>query len=69
MTESLGEALPAKMKFIREEVIPAYQSIGPAGNLAIAMMNQSLTIAEKALAEGDLVQMMRSYEDLKDYKL
>lgn len=69
MTESLGTALPAKMKEIRETYIPAYQSIGPAGGFAIAMMNQALTRAETAMAEGDTVSMIRVYQELCDFKL
>lgn len=66
---SLGEALPAKMKEIREVYIPAYQSIGPSGSFAIAMMNAALTKAEKAMIEGDTIEMIRAYEELKEFKL
>ena len=69
MTESLGTALPAKMKEIREVYIPAYQSIGPAGGFAIAMMNQALTKAEKAMIEGDTVAMIACYKELCGFKL
>lgn len=69
MSESLGSELPAKMKEIRETHIPAYQSIGPAGGFAIAMMNLSLTKAEKAMAEGDVVLMIEAYRELCDFKL
>lgn len=67
--ETLGDALPAKMREIRETYIPAYQSIGPAGGFAIAMMNQALTRAEKAMAEGDTVEMIAAYEELNGFKL
>lgn len=69
MAETLGDALPAEMKRMREEVIPAYQSIGPSGNLAIALMNQSLTRSEQALVSGDLGEMIACLEDLRSYKL
>lgn len=68
-TTTLGDALPARMKEIREVFIPAYQSIGPASEFAIAMMNASLTRAEKALADGDVVAMIEAYKELQDYKL
>ena len=69
MNDSLGEALPKKMQEIREIYIPAYQSIGPAGSFAIAMMNQALTRAEKAIIEGDTVAMIDAYKDLCGFKL
>jgi len=69
MSESLGTALPAKMKSIREVYIPAYQSIGPSGAFAIAMMNRALTKAEKAMAEGDAVAMIDAYRELCEFKL
>jgi molybdopterin converting factor small subunit len=68
-TTTLGDALPARMKEIREEYIPAYQSIGLAGGFAIAMMNMSLTKAERALAEGDVIAMIEAYKELQDFKL
>lgn len=33
------------------------------------MMNASLDAAQRALAEGDVVAMLRAYEDLKGYEL
>lgn len=66
---TLGDALPARMKEIREEYIPVYQSIGPTGRFAIEMMNASLTKAEKALVDGDVVAMIEAYKELQDYKL
>ena len=67
--KTLGEALPAEMKYVRETVIPIYQEIGSAGSFAIAMINRDLSRAEKAMAEGDAVEMLRSYEALKGIKL
>lgn len=66
MADSLGEALPREMTRVRG-LIPIYQSIGPAGGFAIAMMNRSLDDAQRALAEGDVVAMIRVYEDLKGF--
>lgn len=66
---SLAEALPARMKEIREVIIPAYQSVGPAGLIAVAMMQNDLTTAEKALASGDVVAMIQSYQGLCAWKL
>jgi hypothetical protein len=65
---SLGIELPKEMARVRDELMPMYQSIGPAGGIALAMMRAELDRATKALAEGDLVTMIRSYEALKDFK-
>jgi ASCH domain len=66
--KTLGDALPALMKHIREEVIPPYIEIGPPGAFALALMNASLTRAEHAMASGDVIEMLRCYEDLSDVK-
>lgn len=66
---SLGEALPAEMTRVRDVVMPPYVEIGPAGAIALAMMRQSLDDAQRALAEGDVIAMIRCYEDLKGYSL
>jgi molybdopterin converting factor small subunit len=65
-TDTLGDALPREMTRVRR-LIPMYQSIGPAGGFAIMMMNRALDEAQKALAEGDVVAMIRAYEDLKGF--
>jgi hypothetical protein len=65
---SLGEELPKEMARVRDVLIPQYQSIGPAGAFAISFMLADLDKAAKALAEGDVVEMIRVYESLKAYK-
>lgn len=66
-TGSLGEALPAEMARVRDKIMPAYIEIGPAGIFALTMMRADLDAAAKALAEGDVVAMLRVYESLKGY--
>jgi hypothetical protein len=65
---SLGEALPKQMARVRDEVMPSYIEIGQPGQFALAMMRNSLDRATKALAEGDVVQMIRAYEELISFK-
>lgn len=67
--KSLGEALPAEMARVRDEVMPAYVEIGPPGIFALTFMRADLDRAAKAMAEGDVVGMLRAYEALKDYHL
>lgn len=69
MTESLGDALPRKMAEIRDVYIPAYESVGPAGQFAIAMMKRDLDRAARALAAGDAVEMLVVYRKLEEYSL
>lgn len=65
---SLGTELPKEMARVRDVLMPQYIAIGPAGGFALMMMRAELDGATKALAEGDVVQMMRSYEALKGFK-
>lgn len=65
---TLGDDLPKQMARVRDELIPQYESIGPAGGFAIAMMRRSLDRASVAMAEGDLPAMIAAYKELTDYK-
>jgi hypothetical protein len=67
MSESLGEALPKEMARIRDVMIPRYMEIGDAGKFALMFMRQNLDAATKALAEGDVIAMIRAYEELKSW--
>lgn len=67
MSETLGDALPKEMARIRDVIMPAYQSIGPAGAIALAMMRTDLDLAAKAMVEGDVVAMIAAYQSLQDY--
>lgn len=69
--DTLGDALPREMARVRDEVIPAYLELRglPGVNVepALGFMRASLHAAAKAMAEGDVVAMLRAYEDLKGY--
>lgn len=67
-TNTLGDALPMEMARVRDHLMPMYQSVGPAGGFALAMMRADLDRATKALAEGDVPGMVRAYEALRQYK-
>lgn len=66
-SETLADALPREMARVRDEVMPAYLSIGPAGAFALTMMRLDLDIAARALAEGDTVAMLNCLESLRGY--
>lgn len=65
---SLGEELPKEMARVRDELMPQYQSIGPAGGFVLMLMRKALDDAAKAMIEGDLTEMIRVYKELKDFK-
>lgn len=65
--ESVGTALPKEMARVRE-VLGHYKEIGPAGKWGAAMIEQSLRMADEAVISGDIVAILRAYEDLKSIK-
>jgi len=65
--ETLGDALPKEMTRVRDELMPIYLEIGPAGKFALGMMQRSLDRAAKAMIEGDLPAMIRCCQELRCY--
>jgi len=63
--ESLAEALPREQERVRN-LLPLYDAI-PTGILAATMMRNSLRQADQAVMSGDVIAMIRCYEDLKGY--
>lgn len=68
-TETLGEALPREMARVRDEVMPAYREIGMAGAPALVMMRNRSRPRREGDGQGDVVAMLRTYEELKGYSL
>lgn len=72
MSETLAEALPREMARVRDDLMPQYLALRGIPNVnvepALYLMRASLDAAAKAMAEGDLVAMLRAYEDLKGYE-
>jgi hypothetical protein len=68
--DTLGEALPREMARVRDEVLPQFIALRGMPNVIvepqIAMMRADLDAAAKALAEGDVVAMLRVYRSLKE---
>jgi hypothetical protein len=64
-SNNLADALTQEMARGRELLL--YDSI-PTGVFAATTMRRSLDDAAKALASGDLVAMIRAYEELKGFK-
>ena len=73
-SQSLGESLPAEISRVREmlvhcsEVGAKYPALAQGMGPLMFMMRRSLDEASKAMIEGDVVAMIRCYEELKGYK-
>ena len=65
--ETLGEALPREMARVRDELMPRYIEIGLPGTFALALMRKALDDAAKAMISGDVVEMLRCFQELKDF--
>lgn len=65
---TLADALPAEQARVRE-LLKEYRSplLGGAGELAARMMEAALQTAERAATSGDVVAMLRSYEELRGF--
>lgn len=64
---SLGEALPAEIDR-NVELLRDYQGIGPAGQIGASFIKQDIDRAIKAMASGDVTQMLQAYEAMKNNK-
>lgn len=64
---TLGEALPLEMARVRDQVLPVYLECGLGGLFAATMMRKALDDAAKAMIEGDVVAMLRAYQDLQGF--
>ena len=66
---SVGEDIQNEIRRVRDVLIPMYLELPKnAGAFGAAMMRQALDRATKALAEGDVVAIVRSYAELKDFE-
>jgi len=65
--ETLGDALPKEQARVRE-VLAAFKEIGPPGMFGAAMIERSLRAADQAVMSGDVIAMLRAYNDLKTYE-
>lgn len=62
---SLGEAMPKEQARVRE-VLSLYKALGPLGAFGAAHIEASLQLADEAVISGDVVEMIKAYEVLKD---
>jgi hypothetical protein len=64
---TLADELPKEQARVRE-ILGHYREIGPAGAFGAAFIEASLKKADKAIMSGDLVEMIKAYNELKEYK-
>ena len=65
MMTTLGDDLPREIERV-QELLVIYNNIGPAGAFGATMLRLALGRATRAMAEGDLPEMIRAYQDLKE---
>lgn len=69
---TLADALPREMARVRDEILPQFMALrGMPGVIVepqIMIMRAELDEAARAMAHGDVVAMLRSYESLKGYE-
>lgn len=61
---SVGEQFPVEQARVRE-LLGEYKKIGPAGSFGAMMIEGVLHRADQAAISGDVVAILRSYEELK----
>jgi hypothetical protein len=64
-SKTLAEALPEEIARVKI-VLGYYKEIGAPGRIGATLIEHSLGMAERAIAEQDVVAMIRAYNDLKN---
>lgn len=66
---NLIEGIQEQQKRFREQLIPTYESLGLAGQFALQLtLRPLLDESEKAIASGDVVQMLSVCKQMQDCK-
>jgi len=61
---SVGEDFPNQLARART-ILSQYKEIGAAGQFGAIMIEATIQEADKAIAGGDIIEILRSYEALK----
>lgn len=67
MTETLGDAYPKRLADVRR-LRDLYVEIGPAGRFGLAVIDDVLRRADEAAMSGDVVAMLRLYQEMGELK-
>ena len=49
-------------------LVKDYEALGPAGSFGKTVIQNSIKNGETAIASGDVIKMLATYEDLKERK-
>lgn len=60
------EGIQQQCNRVRDELLTAYESIGPVGNFGKAMLKLAIQEGEDSIASGDVVRMVAAYKSLED---
>jgi hypothetical protein len=63
--ETVGDAFPKEQARVRK-LLQQYIALGDVGKFGALMLNLALERADKAAISGDIVEILRSYQELKD---
>jgi len=66
-SETLGDKLPEECARVRELIGIYREHCGPAGGLAVSLMERALQRADRAMINGDLQAMIVAYQDLQGF--
>lgn len=61
---SVAEKYPEEQQRLRE-LRDQYVAIGPPGAYGVALIDHALTAAERAMASGDIVQVITAFEQMR----
>lgn len=67
MTNTVGEDFPRQQARVRE-IQQHAREIGPSGQFLVSMCEQALKRAEAAAISGDIVEIVQSYKELKEFQ-
>ncbi len=63
---NLIEGIQSEMNRVRE-LRTQYAAIGPSGIFGRSLIDAEIKLAEKAIAESDVVEMLKSYKTLQGF--
>lgn len=66
-SKNLAQGLLEELRRCRD-LLKMYEDIGQPGFFAASMLKIGIEQAEDAQANGDVIQMLKSYEELKEYE-
>lgn len=67
MGKSLGDAFPEEQARLRR-LLQQYREIGPVGIFGATMIEDCLRRADQAAISGDVVQMARLYQEMREFE-